>query len=170
MPAPDVVVRVPPAGPIDALAAFDGSSVATGLGMAMVNVEVPVFPSALAEMVTLPVAIAVTLPAAETVATPAFAVDQATTTPDIAAPLWSRTVAVNVSVSPISNELAEGETSIDVTTRGGGGVMPSSPPHETESARSAAAIATPRGVFLPTIGPSHCRHTTGSSLRLEVPR
>jgi hypothetical protein len=154
MPALEVVVMVPPAGPIDALVTFAGSSAAVGFGTAIVNDALPVFPSAFAEMTTLPAASAVALPALDTVATPAFDVDQATTTPGIDAPCWSRGVAVRVSVSPTSSALVEGETSTVVTTRRGttGVVTPLSPPQDTDSIRStAASVAALRKVFVSTI-------------------
>ena len=92
-------------------------------GACTVIVAVPVLPSLVAVICTVPTAIAVTRPDAElTDAIPAFAVDHATTRPLSTLPLPSRVVAESWTVAPTTGLDDEGETDTVATGTGAGAV------------------------------------------------
>lgn len=103
------------------------SSVAAGggggggvAGVGTVTVAVPLCPSLVAVIVTVPAATAVTTPEVVTVAIFASPVDQVTTRPDSVFPLASRVVAVSVADEPIAICDDAGVTTTDATGAGAG--------------------------------------------------
>src|SRR5512142_48541 len=74
------------------------------------TVDVPLLPSLVAVIVTVPAATPVTAPVGETVATPGLLVDHATTRPVSTLPLASLTVAVSVIVCPTDTDAGDGVT------------------------------------------------------------
>ena len=89
-------------------------------GAGTVTVAVPLCPSLVAVMVTVPAATAVTTPEVVTVAIFASLVDQVTTRPDSVFPLASRVVAVRVADEPTATCDDAGVTTTDATGTGAG--------------------------------------------------
>lgn len=111
------------------------------------TVDVPLLPSLVAVIVTVPAATPVTTPVEETVATPGLLVDHATTRPVSTLPLASLTVAVSVTVAPTNTAAGDGVTvtlatvMIDTLT----GAVPVTPSHValTVAVPAPTAEATP---------------------------
>ena len=74
-----------------------------------------------AVIVAVPLPAAVTSPVASTVATEGSPLDQATATPAIASPFWSRTSAASRTVSPSAVSPAVAGVTVKVVARGGSG-------------------------------------------------
>jgi hypothetical protein len=99
------------------------TTVATGAGSAFIVTDaVPLLPSLVAVIVTVPAPNVETSPLADTVASDVFEELQVTVRPDSCAPLASRIVAVSCTAVPTLTVLDEGET-VTVATGAGGGAL-----------------------------------------------